>query len=296
MMWMSIESSYRYTGDLDLDLDELATRVEKGPDATAIENRLTANVLALGDLQTRLYSQKKYGVIIILQGMDTAGKDGLIRHVFSGLNPSGTSVVSFKQPTSVQLDHDFLWRINQELPPRGEIRIFNRSQYEDVLISRVHPEMLTKQNLPGIDQASDADDAFFDRRYQDLKHYEKYLRHQGFVTIKFYLHLSKEEQTRRFEKRIEVPSKNWKFSPSDVSERAYWDDYRVAYTKMLENTATKRSPWYLIPADDKGIARLIVSNILIQRFQALQLEYPTVDPNVKRQLKSTLEQLKNGKL
>ncbi|WP_057877556.1 PPK2 family polyphosphate kinase [Levilactobacillus paucivorans] len=293
---MSIESSYRYTGDLDLDLDELATRVEKGPDATAIENRLTANVLALGDLQTRLYSQKKYGVIIILQGMDTAGKDGLIRHVFSGLNPSGTSVVSFKQPTSVQLDHDFLWRINQELPPRGEIRIFNRSQYEDVLISRVHPEMLTKQNLPGIDQASDADDAFFDRRYQDLKHYEKYLRHQGFVTIKFYLHLSKEEQTRRFEKRIEVPSKNWKFSPSDVSERAYWDDYRVAYTKMLENTATKRSPWYLIPADDKGIARLIVSNILIQRFQALQLEYPTVDPNVKRQLKSTLEQLKNGKL
>ncbi|WP_261811069.1 PPK2 family polyphosphate kinase [Levilactobacillus humaensis] len=293
---MSIESSYRYTGDLDLDLDELATRVEKGPDATAIENRLTANVLALGDLQTRLYSQKKYGVIIILQGMDTAGKDGLIRHVFSGLNPSGTSVVSFKQPTSMQLDHDFLWRINQELPPRGEIRIFNRSQYEDVLISRVHPEMLTKQNLPGIDQASDADAAFFDRRYQDLKHYEKYLRHQGFVTIKFYLHLSKEEQTRRFEKRIEVPSKNWKFSPSDVSERAYWDDYRVAYTKMLENTATKRSPWYLIPADDKGIARLIVSNILIQRFQALQLEYPTVDPNVKRQLKSTLEQLKNGKL
>lgn len=293
---MSIESSYRYTGDLDLDLDELATRVEKGPDATAIENRLTANVLALGDLQTRLYSQKKYGVIIILQGMDTAGKDGLIRHVFSGLNPSGTSVVSFKQPTSMQLDHDFLWRINQELPPRGEIRIFNRSQYEDVLISRVHPEMLTKQNLPGINKTADADDAFFNRRYQDLKHYEKYLRHQGFITIKFYLHLSKEEQTRRFEKRIEVPSKNWKFSPSDVSERAYWDDYRVAYTKMLENTATKRSPWYLIPADDKGIARLIVSNILIQRFQALQLEYPTVDPNVKRQLKSTLAQLKNGKL
>ncbi|WP_125572790.1 PPK2 family polyphosphate kinase [Levilactobacillus huananensis] len=293
---MSIESSYRYTGDLDLDLDELATRVEKGPDATAIENRLTANVLALGDLQTRLYSQKKYGIIIILQGMDTAGKDGLIRHVFSGLNPSGTSVVSFKQPTSMQLDHDFLWRINQELPPRGDIRIFNRSQYEDVLISHVHPEMLTKQNLPGINVAADADEAFFDRRYQDLKHYEKYLRHQGFVTIKFYLHLSKEEQTRRFEKRIEVPSKNWKFSPSDVSERAYWDDYRVAYTKMLENTATKRSPWYLIPADDKGIARLIVSNILIQRFQALQLEYPTVDPNVKRQLKSTLEQLKSGKL
>ncbi|WP_125547684.1 PPK2 family polyphosphate kinase [Levilactobacillus lindianensis] len=293
---MSIESSYRYTGDLDLDLDELATRVEKGPDATAIENRLTANVLALGDLQTRLYSQKKYGVIIILQGMDTAGKDGLIRHVFSGLNPSGTSVVSFKQPTSMQLDHDFLWRINQELPPRGEIRIFNRSQYEDVLISRVHPEMLTKQNLPGIEKTADADDAFFNRRYQDLKHYEKYLRHQGFITIKFYLHLSKEEQTRRFEKRIEVPSKNWKFSPSDVSERAYWDDYRVAYTKMLENTATKRSPWYLIPADDKGIARLIVSNILIQRFQALQLEYPTVDPNVKRQLKSTLARLKNGKL
>ena len=293
---MTTESSYRYSGEHPLELAQLATRVEKGPDQAVINSALAANVATLSDLQSRLYSQKKHGVIVILQGMDTAGKDGLIRHVFSGLNPSGTSVVSFKQPTHLQLDHDFLWRINQALPPRGEIRIFNRSQYEDVLISHVHPEMLTTQNLPGIESVEDVDDKFWDHRYHDLKNYEKYLRHQGFEVIKFFLHLSKDEQTHRFERRIEVPSKNWKFAPSDMQERAFWDDYQTAYTRMLERTATKKSPWYLIPADDKGVARLIVSNILIDRLQVLHPEYPKVSAETKRNLRAVLQQLKDHKL
>ncbi|NLR10079.1 MULTISPECIES: PPK2 family polyphosphate kinase [Lactobacillaceae] len=293
---MTTESSYRYSGEHPLELAQLATRVEKGPDQAVINSALAANVATLSDLQSRLYSQKKHGVIVILQGMDTAGKDGLIRHVFSGLNPSGTSVVSFKQPTHLQLDHDFLWRINQALPPRGEIRVFNRSQYEDVLISHVHPEMLTTQNLPGIESVEDVDDKFWDHRYHDLKNYEKYLRHQGFEVIKFFLHLSKDEQTHRFERRIEVPSKNWKFAPSDMQERAFWDDYQTAYTRMLERTATKKSPWYLIPADDKGVARLIVSNILIDRLQVLHPEYPKVSAETKRNLRTVLQQLKDHKL
>ncbi|MFC6288615.1 PPK2 family polyphosphate kinase [Levilactobacillus angrenensis] len=293
---MSTESRYRCTGEDPVNLSELATRVDRGPEQAVITNALAANVATLSDLQTRLYAQKKTGVIIILQGMDTAGKDGLIRHVFSGLNPSGTSVISFKQPTHLQLNHDFLWRVNQELPERGEIRIFNRSQYEDVLISHVHPEMLLKQNLPGVNTLADVGDKFFDRRYHDLRHFETYLRHQGFVTIKFFLHLSREEQTKRFERRIEIPSKNWKFSPSDMSERAFWADYQVAYTKMLENTATKKEPWYIIPADDKGAARLIVSNILVKRLQNIHPTYPVVTADTQAQLKRTLHQLKKGEL
>lgn len=293
---MSTEASYRYTGEMGIDLSQLATQVGRVPEQAIIENALQANGVKLADLQGRLYSEKQTGVIIILQGMDTAGKDGLIRHVFTGLNPSGTSVVSFKQPTQVQLDHDFLWRINQALPERGEIRVFNRSQYEDVLISRVHPEMLLHQNLPGVNELTDVDDAFFQKRYHDLRHFEKYLRHQGFVTIKFFLHLSKEEQTRRFERRIQIASKNWKFSPSDMKERAFWDDYQMAYQQMLENTATKKNPWYLIPADDKGIARLIVSNILVKRLKDLNPQYPAVSDDERQRLDDILKDLKSGKL
>jgi len=293
---MSTEASYRYTGEIGIDLSQLATQVGRVPEQAIIENALQANGVKLADLQGRLYSEKQTGVIIILQGMDTAGKDGLIRHVFTGLNPSGTSVVSFKQPTQVQLDHDFLWRINQALPERGEIRVFNRSQYEDVLISRVHPEMLLHQNLPGVNELTDVDDAFFQKRYHDLRHFEKYLRHQGFVTIKFFLHLSKEEQTRRFERRIQIASKNWKFSPSDMKERAFWDDYQMAYQQMLENTATKKNPWYLIPAHDKGIARLIVSNILVKRLKDLNPQYPAVSDDERQRLDDILKDLKSGKL
>lgn len=293
---MSTESRYRYTGEAPVNLSELATRADHLPEQAVITNALEANVATLSDLQTRLYAEKKTGVIIILQGMDTAGKDGLIRHVFSGLNPSGTSVISFKQPTHLQLNHDFLWRVNQALPERGEIRIFNRSQYEDVLISRVHPEMLLRQNLPDVNSLEDVGEKFFDRRYHDLRHFETYLRHQGFVTIKFFLHLSREEQTNRFERRIEIPSKNWKFSPSDMSERAFWADYQVAYTKMLENTATKKEPWYVIPADDKGAARLIVSNILVKRLQNIHPTYPVVSAETRSKLKTTLHQLKKGEL
>ncbi|WCJ46998.1 polyphosphate kinase 2 family protein [Levilactobacillus brevis] len=293
---MSTESRYRYTGEPLEDLSKWATRAARVPEQAVIDDALAANVATLSDLQSRLYAQKETGVIVILQGMDTAGKDGLIRHVLSGLNPAGTSVVSFKQPTNRQLSHDFLWRVNRELPERGEIRIFNRSQYEDVLISRVHPEMLLTQHIPGVTTLADVGDAFFDRRYRDLRHFETYLRHQGFVTIKFFLHLSRDEQTRRFERRIEIPSKNWKFSPSDMQERAFWNDYQVAYTKMLTNTATKKDPWYIIPADDKGVARLIVSNILVKRLQNLRPTYPQVTPETQAQLRQTLAKLKNNEL
>lgn len=279
----------RYTGEAPMDLAQWPTRV----DATAVP---AVDLTVLHDLQRRLYAEKQTGVIIILQGIDTAGKDGLIRHVFSGFNPAGTSVVSFKQPTSVDLQHDFLWRINQALPARGEIRIFNRSQYEDVLVCRVHPEILLGQNLPNIHQVADVNERFFKQRYHDLRHYETYLRHQGFAVYKFFLNLSQDEQTHRLERRLARPEKNWKFSTSDLKERQYWADYQKAYTQMLTNTATEKSPWYVIPADDKPTARNLVAAVLTQQLRQLNPQYPQVTTDEQQKLQELLKELRKGKI
>lgn len=285
-------TAYRYTGQPGLDLAQWSTHEVA---AKADEQREGA-LPDLQNLQRRLFAQKQTGVVVILQGMDTAGKDGLIRHVFSGLNPSGTQVESFKQPTSVDLQHDFLWRGNQALPERGKIAIFNRSQYEDVLISRVHPEILVGQHLPGITQAEDVTAKFFKRRYKDLRHYEQYLRHQGIVTYKFFLHLSKNEQTSRLAKRLALPEKNWKFDPADLKERRYWDDYQTAYTQMLAHTATEKQPWYIIPADDKPTARLLVATILADNLAELNPQYPQVTSAQHQALLDVLKKLEKGKV
>lgn len=283
---------YRYDGKHNMDLTQWPTQ-EIAANADEIRE---SDLVTLQKLQRRLFAQKENGVVVILQGMDTAGKDGLIRHVFSGLNPSGTRVESFKQPTSVDLQHDFLWRINQALPARGEIAIFNRSQYEDVLISRVHPEILVGQHLPDVQTTADVTDKFFKRRYHDLRHYEQYLRHQGIVTYKFFLHLSYDEQTARLAKRLALPEKNWKFDPSDLKERRYWDAYQAAYTQMLTHTATEKNPWYMIPADNKPTARLLVATILANNLAELDPQYPEVTPAQHQKLQEVLKKLEAGKL
>lgn len=283
---------YRYDGHQPMDLAQWSTQEI----ATNADELRESDLVTLQKLQRRLFAQKAHAVIVILQGMDTAGKDGLIRHVFSGLNPAGTRVESFKQPTSVDLEHDFLWRINQALPARGEIAVFNRSQYEDVLISRVHPEILVGQHLPNIQSVADVTADFFKRRYHDLRHYEQYLQHQGIVTYKFFLHLSHDEQTNRLARRLALPEKNWKFDASDLKERRYWADYQRAYTQMLTHTATKKHPWYIIPADNKPTARLLVATILANNLAELNPQYPEVTAAQHQKLQEVLKKLEQGKL
>jgi PPK2 family polyphosphate:nucleotide phosphotransferase len=247
--------------------------------------RRAAGMLARGteeltDLQAKLYAQDVYGLLIVLQALDAAGKDGTIKHVMSGLNPQGCRVTSFKQPSAVELDHDYMWRCIRALPPRGHIGIFNRSYYEEVLVVRVHPEFLEKQKLPPEARRKD----IWDQRFQQINCFEKYLYENGFHVLKFFLHISKEEQKRRFLERIDTPEKHWKFSQSDVEERAYFDDYLDAYEDCLRNTSTKWAPWHVIPADNKPFARLAVSLLICNKLCSLDLAYPKVTEEQRRKL------------
>ena len=225
------------------------------------------------DLQDRLYAQDRWAVLCIFQAMDAAGKDGAIKHVFSGVNPQGCHVTSFKAPTSLELDHDFLWRHVVALPGRGMIGIHNRSWYEEVLVARVHPELLDRQKLP---PALRGRAQLMKERLEDIAGYERYLSRQGVVVLKFFLHVSPEEQRRRFLKRIEEPEKNWKFSPDDVAERRFWNDYQSAYEEAIRATAAPHAPWHVIPADSKPFARLAVSVALSEALEGLDLHYPRV--------------------
>ena len=242
-------------------------------------DRLEKNIEKLDDLQSKLYAESKYGVIILIQAMDTAGKDGVIKHVMSGLNPQGTTVFSFKQPSSLELRHDYLWRANMHLPERGQIGIFNRSYYEDVLIVRVH-DLIQHQNIP--DKL--ITDGIWKDRYRQINDYEKYLSENGFIVIKLFLHISKEEQKQRLLDRIDDKAKNWKFSESDLKEREYWGKYMECYEKMIENTNTNHNPWYIIPADKKWFARLAVSEIIVKHLEKLDLAYPQLDSKQKAAL------------
>ncbi|MBE8986039.1 polyphosphate kinase 2 family protein [Nostoc sp. LEGE 12450] len=252
-------------------------------------NKLQTDIERLANYQNILYAQNTYSLLIIFQAMDAAGKDSTIKHVTSGVNPQGFQVFSFKAPSAEELDHDYLWRTMKALPERGRIGIFNRSYYEETLVVRVHPEMLRKQQLPYFPNGN----KIWKQRFEEINNFEKYLVDNGVIVLKFFLNVSKSEQKKRFLERIEYPEKNWKFSDSDVKERAFWDDYMNAYEEVFNNTSTKSAPWYIIPADRKWFTRLVVANIICTRLEELNLKYPIVSDEHRQQLleaKRILEQ------
>lgn len=257
----------------------------------AVED-LEKNVKRLAEFQEVLYAQSTHALLIIFQAMDAAGKDGAIKHVMSGLNPQGCEVTSFKQPSPEELDHDFLWRSMKRLPERGRIGIFNRSYYEDVLIVRVHPEILQFSQLP-IEVKKDKN--IWKNRFEQIRNFENYLAENGVHVLKFFLNVSKEEQKKRFLARIETPEKNWKFSAGDAKERGFWDDYMRAFEDALQNTSTKNAPWYIIPADKKWFTRVAVSEIIVNKMESLNLQYPQVDEAHRQSLLEAKKILENEK-
>ena len=276
---------FRVHAGKKVDLDEWPTLVEPiYKSKKKYHTLLQAHVEALSERQRLHYASNRYALLLIFQGMDAGGKDGAIRHVMSGVNPQGCEVFSFKQPSDKELDHDFLWRTNKVLPERGRIGIFNRSYYEEVLVIRVHPELLAAQRLP--ETALEHTKNFWDGRYRSIVELEAHLHRNGTRIIKFFLHLSKEEQRKRFLERLDEPDKNWKFSMADIAERKFWKRYMIAYEACLCATSTKQTPWYVVPADDKDNARLIISGIILQVFDALKMEYPKPDKKRLHELES----------
>jgi PPK2 family polyphosphate:nucleotide phosphotransferase len=252
------------------------------------EKLLRHHTERLSERQNVLYAHDRYAVLLIFQAMDAAGKDGVIKHVMSGVNPQGCQVYSFKHPSAEELDHDFLWRTTRVLPERGRIGIFNRSYYEEVLVVRVHPAILAGENLP---DAKADDDAIWKRRYRSIVDLESHLARNGTVILKFFLHLSKEEQRKRFLERIEDRDKNWKFGEADLAERGFWKDYQAAYEQALAATSTKAAPWFVVPADDKRNARLIVSQIILETLDGLDLRYPEPTAERRKELERIRKQL-----
>ena len=252
---------------------------------------LVDGIARLCDLQEKLYAEDRWAILVVLQAMDAAGKDSTIKHVMSGLNPQGCSVSSFKAPSTEELNHDFLWRATRALPERGKIGIFNRSYYEEVLVVRVHPEILSREHLP----AELVSGKIWQERYEDINAFERYLSRNGIVLLKFFLNISKKEQKRRFLERLDEPEKNWKFSASDVLEREHWDEYLRAYEEMIRNTSTKRAPWYVVPADHKWFTRVVVSEALVHALDKLDLSFPQVDAEKRKDLKKARAILKHEK-
>jgi len=270
----------------DVDPDDTLD-FTKDADKSRAKEVLAMGVTALAELQDKLYAQDKWAVLLIFQAMDAAGKDGAIKHVMSGTNPQGCQVYSFKSPSSDDLDHDYLWRCMKCLPNRGHIGIFNRSYYEEVLVVRVHPDFLAKQKMP----PRLVDKNIWDERFEDIRNFEQYLARNGVVVRKFFLHVSKKEQKRRFLERIDDPLKNWKFSSNDANERDFWDDYMKAYEEMIQETATKDAPWYVVPADNKWFTRVIVGSAVIDALDSLDLAYPEVDESKLKELAAAKKKL-----
>src|SRR5512132_2841405 len=263
----------------DVDPDDTLD-FTKEADKPRAKEVLAMGVTALAELQDKLYAQDKWAVLLIFQAMDAAGKDGAIKHVMSGVNPQGCEVCSFKVPSTEELDHDYLWRYMKRLPRRGRIGIFNRSYYEEVLVVRVHRELLERQRLP----PSLVNKSFWEERYETFRNIEQHLTRNGYVICKFFLHLSKNEQKKRFHKRIDNPDKNRKFSAADLKERSYWDDYAKAYEEMIRATATDYAPWYVVPADNKWFSRLVVAAAIIAALGSLDLKFPAVGEAQKAEL------------
>jgi PPK2 family polyphosphate:nucleotide phosphotransferase len=259
----------------------------KGASKDEMKKRLRKGVKRMREMQELLYAQDRYALLLIFQAMDAAGKDGAIEHVMSGVNPQGCQVFSFRAPSSEELDHDYLWRCWRSLPERGRIGVFNRSYYEEVLIVRVHPHILAGQKLP----PEAVTPGIWKERFADINALESYLWRNGTVIRKFFLHVSKEEQAKRFRARLENPEKHWKFSLSDVKEREHWDDYQKAYEEMLSETSTAHAPWWVIPADDKWFTRLTVAEIIVETMEGLKLHYPKVTAEKKKELAAALKLL-----
>ena len=245
----------------------------------------------LAEMQDKLYADSRYSVLVIFQAMDAAGKDGAVKHIMSGFNPQGVKVYSFKAPSAQELDHDYFWRHELALPARGEIAIHNRSHYENVLVTRVHPEYILKENIPGIDSVEDIDKQFWEQRFKQIRRFEKNLADNGTLILKFFLHISKKEQKKRFIERIDNPSRNWKFSLSDLKERGYWDQYQKCYAEAITETSTDHAPWFIIPADDKWYARLAIAEVIHEHFLKLNLSYPTVSGAQKKELQKAKAKL-----
>ena len=269
------------------DIDPADTQGFESEDKPRAKEALQMGVEALAELQEMLYAQDRWAVLLIFQAMDAAGKDSAIKHVMSGVNPQGCQVYSFKAPSSEDLDHDYLWRCMKRLPERGRIGIFNRSYYEETLVVRVHPELLAKQKLPPELVTKN----IWEERFKDIQNLERYLIRNGVVICKFFLHVSKEEQKKRFLERLDNPEKHWKFSAADVREREHWDDYMAAYEDMICHTATKEAPWYVVPADNKWFTRVVVAAAIIDTLWSLDLHFPKVDESKRKELAAAREVL-----
>ena len=283
-------TDFTFTGKGKLHLSDHPTKVKDFYDSKEDYRQLIEEFQEeINDLQRMMYAHDRYSMLLVFQAMDAAGKDGTIRAIMSGVNAHGVAVHAFKQPSSEELDHDFLWRTNRRLPERGRIGIFNRSYYEEVLVVRVHPAILAQQKLPA-DEIKDLDKVW-EQRYESFRDLEKHLWRNGTRVLKFFLHLGRDEQRDRFVARIDEPEKNWKFSEADVKERAYWDQYQQAYEDAINATAAKHAPWFVIPADDKKNMRLIVAQIILDELKKLDMKYPEVTPERLEELKEYRKRL-----
>jgi PPK2 family polyphosphate:nucleotide phosphotransferase len=271
-----------WAGDKDVSKSERKEYAEK---------LLSEDVSSLADAQGVLYASDQWSILVVLQAMDAAGKDGIIKHVMSGVNPQGCQIFSFKQPSSEELDHNFLWRCMVRLPERGKIGIFNRSYYEEVLVVKMHPEFLAAERIPDADINKD----FWADRYEDINNFEKHLSRNGTKIVKFFLNISKEEQRDRFLDRIDEPDKHWKISPSDIKEREHWDEYMDAFEKCIEATSTDWAPWYVIPSNHKWVSRALVAKILVETINSLGLKYPEVNADKMKAIEAAKKQLEKEK-
>ena len=267
-------AEFKVPEDKTINLNDYSTDETGGFDKKSAKKEVKNSISELKKLQRIFYADDRFSLLIVLQASDTAGKDGVIRHVMSGINPQGCRVHSFKTPSKEELDHDYLWRHYKVLPERGMIEIFNRSHYENVLATKVNPSFILNENLPAIDSVDDIDDVFWQKRYEQINNFEKHLYQNGTHILKFFLHISKEEQKERLLARLDNPDKNWKFNSNDLRSCEQWDEYQLAYQAMLNNTSKEHAPWYVIPADKKYFSRMAVGEIILEKFKSLNLRYP----------------------
>lgn len=283
-----------YKADTSINLGKTSTFEDFGVTEKELKKDLEKIRENLGDFQDTLYAHGKYGVLVCLQGMDTSGKDSLIREVFKDFNVRGVVVHSFKVPTELELKHDYIWRHYIALPAKGKFGIFNRTHYENVLVTRVHPEYILGENIPGIHEVSDIDQKFWDARFEQINNFEKHIAENGTIIFKFFLHLSKEEQRQRLLRRLRLKQKHWKFSPGDLKERKLWDKYQKCYEEAIKNTAKAHAPWYVVPADNKNAARVIVAQILLEELNKYKdIAEPELDDKIKANLESYNQELEN---
>ncbi len=283
-----------YKADTSTNLDKTSTFEDFGVNEKELKKDLEKVREDLGDFQDTLYAHGKYSVLVCLQGMDTSGKDSLIREVFKDFNVRGVVVHSFKVPTELELKHDYIWRHYIALPAKGKFGIFNRTHYENVLVTRVHPEYILGENIPGIHEVSDIDHKFWDARFDQINNFEKHIAENGTIIFKFFLHLSKEEQRQRLLRRLRLKQKHWKFSPGDLKERKLWDKYQQCYEDAIKNTAKEHAPWYVVPADNKNAARVIVARILLEELKKYKdIAEPELDDKIKANLESYNHELEN---